>query len=125
MHNTQARKMHTKEIQLDLFKKDTYSTLVAIKCLDEGINIPQIERAIILASSTNPREFIQRRGRILRNYPGKKYAEIYDFIVLEQQYPSLIKKELERYFEFSRIAANWEDLRVKYDLLLKIMLKEN
>lgn len=45
--------------------------LVAIKCLDEGVNIPGIRTAFILASSTNPREYIQRRGRILRLAPGK------------------------------------------------------
>ena len=45
--------------------------LVAIKCLDEGVDIPSIDTAVIMASSTNPRQFIQRRGRILRNFPGK------------------------------------------------------
>ena len=53
--------------------------LVAIKCLDEGVNIPGIRTAFILASSTNPREYIQRRGRILRLAPGKDRAIIYDF----------------------------------------------
>jgi len=56
--------------------------LVAIRCLDEGVDIPSIQRAFILASSTNPKEYIQRRGRVLRNSPGKQYAEIYDFITL-------------------------------------------
>ena len=109
---------------IKLFKKDTYSTLVAIKCLDEGINIPQIERAVILASSTNPREFIQRRGRILRTFPGKKFSEIYDFIVYETTYESLIKKELERLYEFARIAINSKELLSEYDNLLKKYLYE-
>ena len=108
------------------FKNDTYSTLVAIKCLDEGVNIPQIEKAIILASSTNPREFIQRRGRILRNYPGKPYAEIFDFIVQEERYESLMKKETERLYEFSRIAINKEELLNKFkDLIEKYKLGES
>ena len=56
--------------------------LVAIKCLDEGVNIPSIKTAFILASSTNPKEYIQRRGRVLRKFPGKDYAVIFDFITL-------------------------------------------
>ena len=56
--------------------------LVAIKCLDEGVNIPNIHTAFILASSTNPKEYIQRRGRVLRKAPGKDYAVIYDFVTL-------------------------------------------
>lgn len=56
--------------------------LIAIRCLDEGVNIPSIDKAFILASSTNPKEYIQRRGRVLRLYPGKNYAQIYDFITL-------------------------------------------
>jgi superfamily II DNA or RNA helicase len=56
--------------------------LIAIRCLDEGVNIPSIKTAFILASSTNPKEYIQRRGRVLRTYKGKNFATIYDFITL-------------------------------------------
>lgn len=56
--------------------------LVAIRCLDEGVNIPSIKTAFILASSTNPKEYVQRRGRVLRKYPGKSHADIYDFVTL-------------------------------------------
>ena len=56
--------------------------LIAIKCLDEGVNIPKIKTAFILASTNNPKEYIQRRGRVLRLAEGKDYAEIYDFITL-------------------------------------------
>ena len=49
-----------------------------MKCLDEGVDVPGTQSAYILASSSNPREFIQRRGRILRNAPGKVEAKIYD-----------------------------------------------
>ena len=59
---------------------DTLKVLIAIKCLDEGVNIPKIKTAFILASTTNPKEYIQRRGRVLRLAEGKEYAEIYDFI---------------------------------------------
>ena len=55
---------------------DMLQALVAIKCLDEGVNIPNIHTAFILASSTNPKEYIQRRGRVLRKAPGKDYAVI-------------------------------------------------
>ena len=108
-----------KKSALEAFKNGTYATLVAIKCLDEGINIPQVERAIILSSSTNPREFIQRRGRILRHSNNKDYAEIFDFIVLEKEYASLNKKEIERFYEFARISINKEESLKIYDKLIK------
>ncbi|MDR0920221.1 MAG: DEAD/DEAH box helicase family protein [Oscillospiraceae bacterium] len=94
--------------------------LVAIKCLDEGVNIPAIKTAFILASTTNPKEYIQRRGRVLRKFPGKDYAEIYDFIALprpldevssitESEFNleiSLVKRELARATEFANLAMN-------------------
>ena len=94
--------------------------LVAIKCLDEGVNIPSIKTAFILASSTNPKEYIQRRGRVLRKFPGKDYAVIYDFITLPfpvdtigaqneaviDSTKGLIKRELIRMMDFAEIAEN-------------------
>lgn len=59
--------------------------VVAIKCLDEGVDIPTVSHALILASSKNPREFIQRRGRVLRRAPGKALAYLHDAIVLPPQ----------------------------------------
>lgn len=56
--------------------------VVAIKCLDEGVDIPAVTHALILASSKNPREFVQRRGRVLRKAPGKALAYVHDAIVL-------------------------------------------
>jgi len=99
---------------------DTLQALVAIKCLDEGVNIPKIKTAFILASTTNPKEYIQRRGRVLRKAPGKELAEIYDFITLPRplnEVPSLtdeqlkreitlVRNELCRAEEFARIALN-------------------
>lgn len=98
---------------------DPYQALVAIKCLDEGVNIPSIKTAFILASSTNPKEYIQRRGRVLRKAPNKPYATIYDFVTLpvpldyvEQNSEnshldlSLIKKEIIRMREFGEISLN-------------------
>lgn len=101
---------------------DDLQAIVAIKCLDEGVNIPGIKTAFILASTTNPKEYIQRRGRVLRKSPGtgKEYAEIYDFVTLprpldevsgltEDQMKrdlSLVKNELSRVLEFGRLSMN-------------------
>ena len=94
--------------------------ITAIKCLDEGVNIPSIKKAFILASSTNPKEYIQRRGRVLRRAKGKEYAEIFDFITLprpleEVQFCSeeelscdlsLVRKEFLRMIDFAETARN-------------------
>lgn len=64
--------------------------IVAIRCLDEGIDIPMINNAVILASSSNPRQFIQRRGRILRPYKGKKEANLFDMIVI----PPILERDI-------------------------------
>ena len=99
---------------------DNLQALIAIKCLDEGVNIPKIKVAFILASTTNPKEYIQRRGRVLRLAEGKQFAEIYDFITLPRpldEVPmltddqmnrelSLVKNELCRAEEFARLAIN-------------------
>lgn len=107
--------------------------LVAIRCLDEGVDIPLVKTAFILASTTNPRQFIQRRGRVLRPYPGKTQAEIFDFIVLPPSDESILefsversilRRELQRYVEFADLAMNAGEargqlvaLQAKYGLL--------
>lgn len=109
-----------KIIQEDFKKGTDLQVLVAIKCLDEGVNIPKIKVAFILASTTNPKEYIQRRGRVLRLAEGKPYAEIYDFVTLPRQLDSvknylveeinsdksLVKNELKRIIEFKDISLN-------------------
>lgn len=92
--------------------------LVAIKCLDEGVDIPSVRTAVILASSTNPRQFVQRRGRVLRRFPGKEFAEIYDMIVVppkeacaSESERSLLRKELRRFAEFADTALNAGEAR--------------
>ena len=70
-----------REYILKLFKQGDYEALVAMKCLDEGIDVPEARVAILLSSSTNPREYVQRIGRVIRQAPGKESADIYDFIV--------------------------------------------
>ena len=63
------------------FKSKDYQVIVAIKCMDEGIDIPTADVGILMASSTNPREYIQRIGRIIRQSPEKLSAELYDICV--------------------------------------------
>lgn len=106
---------------LDDFRNMRLQSLTAIRCLDEGIDIPNLRRAFILSSGSNPKEFIQRRGRVLRNAEGKEFAEIYDFIVvptLDQNQlkvmdrktlnneKKILLKELERFKEFADLATN-------------------
>ncbi|QMS85111.1 DEAD/DEAH box helicase family protein [Candidatus Xianfuyuplasma coldseepsis] len=123
---TQSESGRERQDSIKLFQAGTLKTLVAIKCLDEGVNIPEIERAIILSSSTNPREFIQRRGRLLRTHKNKTHASIYDMVVLdfEQGFEGINRKELERVFEFSKIAMNKEDLIRKYSRLFDTYLEK-
>lgn len=119
-HFTSSETSEERELIKKQFAEcDPYQAIVAIKCLDEGVNIPSIKTAFILASSTNPKEYIQRRGRVLRKFSGKNYATIYDFITLPValDYVSsgsenanmdvaLIKKEMRRINEFGRISEN-------------------
>lgn len=96
---------------LNAFQKGEIQVLVAIKCLDEGVDVPSTRIAYFLASSSNPREFVQRRGRILRKAKGKSIAEIYDFIILPQMasesiFSSIVAKEMPRFAEFSKYAIN-------------------
>lgn len=96
------------------FAQGSLQGLVAIRCLDEGVDIPAIQSAVILASSSNPRQFIQRRGRILRPSPGKERAELFDMIVIPPDLGreswnterSLLRKELRRFIEFADLAIN-------------------
>lgn len=85
--------------------------LVSIKCLDEGVDIPDVTHAVILASSQNPRQFIQRRGRVLRRARGKNLAVIHDAIVVplegeEEEQTGLLRSELARALEFANSALN-------------------
>lgn len=86
--------------------------LVSIRCLDEGVDIPAVSHALILASSQNPRQFIQRRGRVLRQSPGKALAVIHDAIVTpvdaedEKDQLGLLRAELVRSIEFAKHALN-------------------
>lgn len=105
MNQTERQKV------LQEFAEGSIEVLVAIKCLDEGVDVPATKTAYFLASTSNPREFIQRRGRVLRKSPGKEKAIIYDFIVLpeiEDQaiFEKIARKEIPRCVEFTNYARN-------------------
>ena len=114
--NLEEREVIKKEFE----EGNNLQALIAIRCLDEGVNIPSIRKAFILASSTNPKQYIQRRGRVLRKYRGKKFAEIYDFIIsplplgtvsgydedVVRLTKSLVKKEITRMQDFVNLAEN-------------------
>lgn len=100
---------------IEMFNEKNIQAIVAIKCLDEGVNIPSIQHAFILASNTDPKEFIQRRGRVLRQYPGKEFAYIHDFVTVpcgdyysDTMKSSLVESELKRVYEFNLLAENKE-----------------
>lgn len=103
------------------FEAGELQGLVAIRCLDEGVDIPHVETAIILASSSNPRQFIQRRGRILRRHPHKHRATLFDMIVLPPALDretltverNLLRRELRRVIEFADLADNQGEARTK------------
>jgi superfamily II DNA or RNA helicase len=92
------------------FKNGDIEALVAIRCLDEGIDVPACRTAYLIASSRNPRQFIQRRGRILRRAPGKERSMIYDFVVVmpeghistENAAVDFLRNELSRVADFAR-----------------------
>ena len=99
---------------VDAFNKQEISALAAIRCLDEGINIPSIKSALILSSNDDYREFVQRRGRILRTYKNKEFANIYDVIVLpSNEMQGWAKIELRRFHEYAKLALNWDELEIE------------
>jgi DNA phosphorothioation system restriction enzyme len=106
--------LEAREILRRQFESGELQGLVAIRCLDEGIDIPAIKTAVILASTNNPRQFIQRRGRILRPHPDKKQAVLFDTIVIPPNLDretwevekNLLRKELIRFMTFAELADN-------------------
>lgn len=99
-----------------------------MKCLDEGVDVPSAQMGFLLASSGNPKEFIQRRGRILRNAPGKNSASIIDFICVPpiKQFEddearnlerAIFRREIERLLELSGSAINSLEVAMQLDSL--------
>lgn len=114
------RTVKNKERQLILEKFDQgdIDLLVAIRCLDEGVDVPSTKTAYFMGSNSNPKQFIQRRGRVLRKCKNKEYAEIYDLVVVPNKAissrfengrsldESILKKELPRVLEFADCSDN-------------------
>ena len=97
------------------FAKGKLQVLTSMKCLDEGVDVPRSELAIFCASTGNPRQFIQRRGRVLRQHPDKHMAEIHDLVVAPEvsatssgykMEQALLKNELLRVKKFSILSEN-------------------
>jgi superfamily II DNA or RNA helicase len=115
-----------REMLLDQFASGSIQCLLAMKCLDEGIDVKRTETAIFVASSTNPRQYIQRRGRILRTHKEKAFAKIHDILVVPpfSQDPatawlekSLLSNEIKRFQEFASEAVNYPTCKIFIDRL--------
>lgn len=97
------------------FADGRLQVLTSMKCLDEGVDVPRSELAIFCSSTGNPRQFIQRRGRVLRTHPDKKMAELHDLVVVPELNPnsnsfrmeqSLLRGELMRVNNFALLSEN-------------------
>ncbi len=108
------------------FEESKIHVLTSMKCLDEGVDVPRSELAIFCASTGNPRQFIQRRGRVLRLHKDKIHATIHDLVVVPEvsdestfeMEKGLVKKELERVVDFANLAMNKTDT---YETLKSIL----
>lgn len=107
-----------RDVMLKEFADGSIDVLVSMKCLDEGVDVPRSELAIFCASTGNPRQFIQRRGRVLRTHKDKRFAVIHDLIVIpenvfnEECYTlerNLVQSELRRVRDFALLSENLND----------------
>lgn len=115
-----------REDLLDRFEAGDIDVLTSIRCLDEGVDLPATRNAYILASTSNPRQYVQRRGRILRTHPRKDFAVIHDFVTVpsvngrpaflsgseHEAERRLLESELERVSTFADAARNHPDAEV-------------
>lgn len=114
IHHFTSKTENRTEILKD-FESGYINCLISMKCLDEGIDIPRAGTAIFCSSTGNPRQFIQRRGRVLRKHKDKDLSVIHDLVVfpeLSESIPTaierkLVKDELERFIYFSSLAINY------------------
>lgn len=115
MVNKFTANSNNREEILENFENGNVHVLTSMKCLDEGVDVPRSELAIFCASTGNPRQFIQRRGRVLRLHDDKVHATIHDLVVVPElsskegnfeMEKSLVKKELERVVDFANLAMN-------------------
>lgn len=130
-HFTSHESQGARRSILESFRTGLIDGLIAIRCLDEGVDVPGCRTAYVLASSRNPKQFIQRRGRILRKAPNKEEAHVHDFLIslpegsseADKRNRGLLVAELARVAEFGRLARNRSEvyvtlkpMLVKYDL---------
>jgi superfamily II DNA or RNA helicase len=123
------------------FEDGKIEVLFAMKMLDEGVDVPRAEVGIFASSTGNPRQFIQRRGRLLRKHNDKAFATIYDMVVIPKLESNLgeffnieknlVKNELNRVAYFASLAMNFYDSKEslegvcqKYDLDLDTIINE-
>lgn len=123
------------------FSEGRIDLLYAMKMLDEGVDVPRAEIGIFCSSTGNPRQFIQRRGRLLRKHPSKTFATIYDMIVIPKlsnnaseffnMEKNLVTNEIRRVAYFASLSMNYydtnrnlEDVLNKYDINLDKIINE-
>lgn len=123
--STKFNDISEREHIINNFAKGHLDVLLAIECLDEGVDIPSAKKGIIMASSGNSKEFIQRRGRLMRPFQAKELAFIYDFCVLPSD-PSdpvgslgLVEVELKRIETFGEDAINSDEVTQLVDQVRK------
>jgi superfamily II DNA or RNA helicase len=109
---THRQNLSERKELISRFEREIIKAFVAMKCLDEGVDIPPTRTAYFLASSSVEREFIQRRGRVLRNSPGKKFAEIYDLISVPP-HEFIIRGKSDENYKAVRSALRREFMRIK------------
>lgn len=128
-YTTSTYTSHTenRSLILEEFKNKFYDVLVAIKCFDEGIDVPQLDKIYLMSSDRLMRQTVQRRGRVLRvcKETGKKFASIYDMIVLPplsysdlNSAQTLIQNEMYRVNEYNRLAENKSENDTKISKLI-------
>ncbi len=113
---------------LNRFAAGEYHAITCMRVLDEGVDVPQVSHAYLLASNTVKRQWIQRRGRILRRCDaiGKKLAHLHDFVVIppnprDSGGRAILKSELDRAQEFAELAENAGSNGGPFDQIEKIM----
>ena len=116
-----------RDSMLSDFANGNIDVLTSMKCLDEGVDVPRSELAIFCASTGNPRQFIQRRGRVLRTHKDKRYAIIHDLVVIPETNfdsecyeleKSLVSTEIKRVRDFALLSENCNDTLNTLDEIL-------
>lgn len=119
---TAEEKLEMREQLLDRLRMQSIDAVTSIKVLDEGIDVPVCQTAYLLASQSSNRQWIQRRGRVLRLSEGKTIADIYDFLVLSSTsdaaaFKSLATKEFRRAYQFAKDSANRVEMLTELEKL--------